>query len=480
MRQGGSQAEPRGFEAKEPSAQVKWVPIPYSGYTRTSDGRASGRKEQRVSGASSSTERAEDTSSIRVLVADDEETVVDVLRALIGSDPSLRFVGSANDAEDAIELAAREQPDVVLLDVRMPGGGGLRAAREISRRCASTKVVALSAHEDSDTVIGMISAGASAYVPKGDSTEKILRTIHRAVDPNYRAAEPQPQLTVVSPLLPRRTQQSAAVAKAILDGAITAEFEPIEELATGQIVGLDARPRVATLPHRSYDTWLADAEAADLLLDMELAAFRASLLALPMIPEDLFLEFEVTPSTATEGRFRRAIRRPVASRIALGFSPLAPVDTAAFAADPGGILAGLRGRGVRIAARDVGPGFAGLRHLSLLSPELARLDETLVRALGQSFSSHSIVAAMVACASDVGARLIAPGVASEEQLHELRNLGVELVQGPLIGGPIPLSELGDQPGMWEAVRVKLRGSAADDQRSHVPPSSIPTPGGGAS
>jgi DNA-binding NarL/FixJ family response regulator len=433
-----------------------------------------------VSGASSSTERAEDIPSIRVLVADDEETVVDVLRALIGSDPSLRFVGAASDAEDAIELAVRERPDVVLLDVRMPGGGGLRAAREITKRCASTKVVALSAHEDSDTVIGMISAGASAYVPKGDSTEKILRTIHRAVNSNYVATERKPQLNVISPLLPRRTQQSTSVAKAILDGAITAEFEPIADLATGQIVGLDARPRVATLPHRSYDTWLADAEAADLLLDVELAAFRASLLALPMIPEDLFLEFEVTPSTATEGRFRRAIRRPVASRIALGFSPLAPADTAALGKDPNGILAGLRERGVRIAARDVGPGFAGLRHLSHLSPELARLDGTLVRALGQSFSSHSIVAAMVACASDVGARLIAPGVGSEAQLQELRNLRVELVQGPLVGGPISLSELGDQPGVWEAMRVKLSRSSVDEERSQIAPSSTSTLGGGAS
>jgi DNA-binding NarL/FixJ family response regulator len=434
-------------------------------------------KERDVGGASSSTERAEDITSIRVLVADDEETVVDVLRALIGSDPSLRFVGAARDAEDAIELAVRERPDVVLLDVRMPGGGGLRATREITKRCGSTKVVALSAHEDSDTVIGMISAGASAYVPKGDSTEKILRTIHRAVDSNYAATAQKPPLNVVSPLLPRRTQQSTAVAKAILDGAITTEFEPIADLATGQIVGLDARPRVATLPHRSYDTWLADAEAADLLLDVELAAFRASLLALPMIPEHLFLEFEVTPSTAIEGRFRRAIRRPVASRIALGFSPLAPADTAALGTDPNGILAGLRGRGVRIAARDVGPGFAGLRHLSHLSPDLARLDGTLVRALGESFSSHSIVAAMVACASDVGARLIAPGVGSEEQLQELRNLGVEMVQGPVVGGPIPLSELGDQPGTWEAERVKLSSPPVDEEES---PSSTSTLGGGAS
>jgi DNA-binding NarL/FixJ family response regulator len=434
-----------------------------------------------VSGARSLTERVEETTPIRVVVADDEETVVDVLRTLIGSDPSLRFVGAAHNAEDAIELAVRERPDVVLLDVRMPGGGGLRAAREITRRCAPTKVVALSAHEDSDTVIGMISAGASAYVPKGDSTDKILRTIHRTIDENYAAAEQPPQLTLISPLLPRRTQQSTAVAKAILDGAISVEFEPIEDLATGRVVGLDARPHVATLPLRSYDTWLADAEAADLLLDIEMAAFRASLLALPLIPDDLFLEFEVTPSTLTEARFRRVIRRPIGSRIVLGLSPLAPVDASVLgAAGPSGILASLRGRDVRIAAREVGPGFAGLRHLSLLSPELARLDETLVRSLGPSFSTHSIVAALVACASDVGARLIAPGVVSEEQLQELRNLGVDLVQGPIVGEPIPLSELREERGMWGSAEVKRTGPEADDEVRDVAPSSTSTPGGGGS
>jgi DNA-binding NarL/FixJ family response regulator len=434
-----------------------------------------------VSGATSSTERAEGTSPIRVLVADDEETVVDVLRSLIGSDPSLRFVGAAHNAEDAIELAMRERPDVVLLDVRMPGGGGLRAAREISRRCAPTKVVALSAHEDSDTVIGMISAGASAYVPKGDSTDKILRTIHRTIDANYAASDQPPQLTVISPLLPRRTQQSTAVARAILDGAITVEFAPIEDVTTGRVVGFDARPRVATLPHRSYDHWLADAESADLLLDIEMAAFRASLLALPLIPDDVFLEFEVTPTSLTEGRFRRAIRRSIGSRIVLGLSPLAPVDASVLgAAGPSGILATLRGRDVRIAAREVGPGFAGLRHLSLLSPELAWLDETLVRSLGQSFSTHSIVAALVACASDVGARLVAPGVTSEEQLQELRNLGVELVQGPIVGEQIPLSELRQERGMWGSVEVKRWSPDADEEARDVAPSNPSTPGGGAS
>jgi DNA-binding NarL/FixJ family response regulator len=409
--------------------------------------------------ARSASETVEDP--IRVLVADDEETVVDVLRALIGSDPSLRFVGAAHNAEDAIEMTARERPDVVLLDVRMPGGGGLRATREITKRCAPTKVVALSAHQDSDTVIGMISAGASGYVPKGDPTEKILRTIHRAIDPDYVAEETGPQLTLVSPMLPHRTQQRTAVARAILDGVITAEFEPIAELATGRVVGLDAHPRVATLPHRSYDAWLADAEGADLLLDFELSAFRASLSALPIIPEDLFLEFEVTQSTVAEGRFRRAIRGSVAPRVVLGFSPLAPAAAAELeAADPGEVLATLRARGIRVAARDAGPGFESLRHLSKLSPDLAKLDPTLIRSLGQTFSSHSVVAAVVACAGDVGARVIAPGVESEEQLHELRNLGVELVQGPIVGEPIPFSELHPEPGMWDAPRTWTPGDGA--------------------
>ena len=58
-----------------------------------------------MGGTGSSTERAEDITSIRVMVADDEETVVDVLRSLIGSDPSLRFVGAASDAEDAIDAS---------------------------------------------------------------------------------------------------------------------------------------------------------------------------------------------------------------------------------------------------------------------------------------------------------------------------------------------------------------------------------------
>ena len=80
---------------------------------------------------------------IRVLIADDEPVVRQTLARLLEDDPSLEVVGTAHDAQGAIELAALERPDVALVDVRMPGGGP-RAAREIGLRCPHTRVMALS------------------------------------------------------------------------------------------------------------------------------------------------------------------------------------------------------------------------------------------------------------------------------------------------------------------------------------------------
>ena len=102
---------------------------------------------------------------IRVLIADDEQAVRESLAGVIGSDPSLEIVGSAQDAHGAIDLAAWRLPDVALLDVRMPGGGP-RAAAEIARLSPSTRVLALSAAEDRESVLAMIRAGALSYVGK--------------------------------------------------------------------------------------------------------------------------------------------------------------------------------------------------------------------------------------------------------------------------------------------------------------------------
>lgn len=118
---------------------------------------------------------------IRVLVAEDEEAVREALGDLLSSDAGIRLVGLAKDADEAIEIACSETPDVALIDVKMPGGGGQRAAREILKGSPRTHVVALSAYEDRRTVLEMLRAGAVGYIVKGTPAEEILQTIRRTL-----------------------------------------------------------------------------------------------------------------------------------------------------------------------------------------------------------------------------------------------------------------------------------------------------------
>jgi DNA-binding NarL/FixJ family response regulator len=119
-------------------------------------------------------------TGIRVLLVDDEPLMREALGDLITCDPSLELVGSAADARQAIELARLHQPDVALLDVKIPGGG-VYAASEITTCSPGTRIIALTAYADRTTVMAMIGAGAHAYLVKGSSGQKILQTVHDSV-----------------------------------------------------------------------------------------------------------------------------------------------------------------------------------------------------------------------------------------------------------------------------------------------------------
>lgn len=119
-------------------------------------------------------------TTVRVLVAEDEPIFRAALADLVAGESSLELVGTAQDADEAIEIARRERPNVALLDVRMPGGGGPRATREICVLLPETKVLALSASEDRDAVFGMLRAGAIGYLLKDVSPESLSRAITHA------------------------------------------------------------------------------------------------------------------------------------------------------------------------------------------------------------------------------------------------------------------------------------------------------------
>jgi PAS domain S-box-containing protein len=119
-------------------------------------------------------------AKIRVLVADDDLALREALADTIAATPDIEVAGQSSDVDGTVRAAEELRPDVVLLDVRMPGGGGAKAASEIHARVPSAKLVVLSAYEDQGTVIEMLEAGAIAYLVKGSPELELVDAIRRA------------------------------------------------------------------------------------------------------------------------------------------------------------------------------------------------------------------------------------------------------------------------------------------------------------
>ncbi|MFB6538411.1 response regulator [Streptomyces noursei] len=120
--------------------------------------------------------------TIKVLLADDQTLLRSAFRILVDSEPDMRVVGEASDGAQAYELAREERPDVVLMDIRMPGTDGLAATRMISQDpdLTDVKVVILTTFEVDDYVVQSLRAGASGFLGKGAEPDELLHAIRIA------------------------------------------------------------------------------------------------------------------------------------------------------------------------------------------------------------------------------------------------------------------------------------------------------------
>jgi DNA-binding NarL/FixJ family response regulator len=151
---------------------------------------------------------------IRIVVADDHPVYRDGLRGLAGRTPDLDLVGEAATGIEAVEVVERTQPDVVLMDLRMPGMTGIEATRTILERLPETRVLILTMSENDDSLFAAMRAGARGYLPKDADSEELVHAIRAAAlgevifgqsiatklmaffaDPRTPAAAPFPELT---------------------------------------------------------------------------------------------------------------------------------------------------------------------------------------------------------------------------------------------------------------------------------------------
>ena len=119
---------------------------------------------------------------VRVMIADDHELVRYALKSLLEAEPGIAVVGEAATGDEVIERACELGPDVLLLDMRMPGPGGVEVCRAVKEKCSNVRVLVLTSFDDEDGLFGVLSAGASGYLLKDSPPSHVAQAVRSVAD----------------------------------------------------------------------------------------------------------------------------------------------------------------------------------------------------------------------------------------------------------------------------------------------------------
>jgi DNA-binding NarL/FixJ family response regulator len=180
--------------------------------------------------------------SIRVLVADDQALVREGLMTLLAAAPDIEPVAAARDGAEAVAMSARHRPDVVLMDLRMPGVDGVQATREIRAAQPGTQIVVLTTYADETSILDALQAGARGYLTKDAGITEISRAVqaaaagHSLLDAGVQSSllaaaarvsgppSPSPTASLPDELTPREAEVLGLVARGLSNAEIAAHL----------------------------------------------------------------------------------------------------------------------------------------------------------------------------------------------------------------------------------------------------------------
>lgn len=213
------------------------------------------------------------TTKLRILLADDHETVREGLRMILNAQPDMQVVATAGDGREAIAQAERITPDVVIMDISMPGLNGLAATVQLTERCPAAKVLTLTRHADSSYLQQLLRAGAAGYVLKQSRPAELLHAIRavatggKYLDASMTApvigsyakqAPPRPEPT--TPLSPRETEVLRLIAWGNTNKEIAARLDlsvkTVEAHKANGMRKLGMRGRIDIVRYALLQGWL--------------------------------------------------------------------------------------------------------------------------------------------------------------------------------------------------------------------------------
>ncbi len=180
---------------------------------------------------------------IRVVLADDHAVVRKGIREFLEEDGDITVVAEAADGDEALALVARHQPDVAVLDIQMPGIGGIEATRRIKAGHPDVRVLVLTAYDDDPYIFALLQAGASGYILKTADSSELVHAV-RVVYRGESALDPAVAQKVVQQLTTGRPLGAQTAAEALTDRemeVLRLVAKGLTNKAIGQALGISDR-----------------------------------------------------------------------------------------------------------------------------------------------------------------------------------------------------------------------------------------------
>jgi len=217
------------------------------------------------------------TAKLRILLADDHETVREGLRMILNAQPDMQVVATVGDGREAVTEAEKISPDVVIMDISMPGMNGLAATTQLMARCPSARVLTLTRHADNSYLQQLMRAGAAGYVLKQSRPAELLHAIRAVasggkyldasmttpvINSYSKSATPAPGPEPTTPLSPRETEVLRLIAWGNTNKEIAARLDlsvkTVEAHKANGMRKLNMRGRIDIVRYALLQGWLHD------------------------------------------------------------------------------------------------------------------------------------------------------------------------------------------------------------------------------
>jgi diguanylate cyclase (GGDEF)-like protein len=303
-----------------------------------------------------------------------------------------------------------------------------KVAQEIAER-VRTAIASLSPADSELTC----SAGVAVYPVDADNAGALLQLAEGALYWAKRSGKSRTRRFDSDHVrLSGDAPQRSEIERILSERAIEPVYQPVASLTTGRLMGYEALARFPDAPERPPSAWFAQANACGLGPELEAAAIRAALEPIGR-PPGTYIAVNVSPSALSSDAVKGVLPDDLSDLI------IELTEHEVYVGDTllANSLANLRERGARIAIDDAGAGYAGLKQVMWVRPDIVKLDLELTRAIHSDPVRMALVESLVRFARRVGATVCAEGIENHDDIEVLANLDVPCGQGYAIGRPAP-------------------------------------------